>query len=50
MGETADFDTIFRFVDFKFSSIIIIFSLFFVFLGLHPRHMEVLKLGIEWEL
>ena len=23
---------------------------FFVFLGLHPWHMEVLGLGVEWEL
>ena len=32
------------------SPIVTIFFFVVVFLGLYPRHMEVPKLGVEWEL
>ena len=30
--------------------LVLFFVLFFCFLGLHPRHMEVARLGVEYEL
>ena len=33
-----------------FNDLLLIFFLSFVFLGLHPRHMEIPRLGVESEL